>query len=109
MEGPPGRCQSVPSALARGYPLAQGPGNPAAPDWAGAGSRLPKGRQARMDLTRVKSIKTKDFGQIVQDRRDARDLRRPYRGRTSPGIPHPVSGASRAAAGNGRGGGPARP
>ena len=31
MEGPPGRCQSVPSALAGGYPLAQGLGNAAAP------------------------------------------------------------------------------
>ena len=32
-------------------------GNPAAPDWAGAESRLPKGRQALSDLTRVKSDK----------------------------------------------------
>jgi hypothetical protein len=78
VEGPPGRCQSVPSALARGYPLAQGVGNPAAPDWAGANApalgqagadgfdagqiHQEKVGQARVpgqcpDLTRVKSIK----------------------------------------------------
>jgi hypothetical protein len=34
--------------------------NPTAPDWAGAESRLPKARQARPDLTRVKSGKQKD-------------------------------------------------
>jgi hypothetical protein len=37
VEGPPGRCRSVPSALARGYPLAQGLGNPPGEGGAGAG------------------------------------------------------------------------
>ena len=36
--------------------MAQGLGNPAAPDWAGANAPA-TGRQARTDLTRVKSVK----------------------------------------------------
>jgi hypothetical protein len=48
------------SQQARGSPLALTTGNPAAPAWAGADTRLPRGRQALLDLTRVKSNKKEE-------------------------------------------------
>ena len=53
----PGPLPEGESRRARGDGLGIRPVNQAAPAWAGAATRLPKGRQARPDLTRVKSGK----------------------------------------------------
>ena len=100
------------SALARGYPLAQGLGNPAAPGWAGANAPA-TGRQARADLTRVKSARKRwagacagavprlDAGHIRQE--DGTSLRTPagHRSQDAGRADGPAAGRDAAAGGGG--------